>query len=576
MRFSNLSRSLAFAISSAFVATSAHSALIVNEQFEGTYFNSTQSGRGVNLDWFQTASTSGIMGVVFYTYDSNGQPLWLLANVPLSDRESRKTGITVSRFQGGSFGNTFTAPTGATVGTMNIEFLSCNHVTIDFTAAGGSNLQNVNLNLERFFGAGSSCAYQSEFTACPAGTTRIEALPRTCQLPATITGNMHLPNNATYLLSGKTSIGGGRNTNPGTLTLEPGTVVQGLGQQIDYLVVQPGSKLYAEGTPTAPIIFTGPSDVPGSWAGLVIAGNAVDNTCTGATPCAFEADSAVTYGGTNDNDSSGALRYVQVRYAGQVIRQNEELNAITFLGVGRGTVVDHVHVHAGKDDGFEMFGGSVNAKYLIGTAVEDDCLDFANGYSGKIQYAYCRQTTTASSDSNGVESDNNNPGFDLLPRTQPKLANVTLIGATSGNEGLRIRRGSAGNYFNIVSTAAGQECLNFNDAATFNASGTAATPTSTGVLTMSGSALGCNTNFEDSASEPYLVSAWYRGQSGNSDGTAAALGLSGRFPASGSILLGSGVAVPNDSFFDTVNYKGAFGGASTDWASGWSMDLTLD
>ncbi len=576
MRFSNLSRSLAFAISSAFVATSAHSALIVNEQFEGTYFNSTQSGRGVNLDWFQTASTSGIMGVVFYTYDSNGQPLWLLANVPLSDRESRKTGITVSRFQGGSFGNTFTAPTGATVGTMNIEFLSCNHVTIDFTAAGGSNLQNVNLNLERFFGASASCAYQSEFTACPAGTTRIEALPRTCQLPATITGNMHLPNNATYLLSGKTSIGGGRNTNPGTLTLEPGTVVQGLGQQIDYLVVQPGSKLYAEGTPTAPIIFTGPSDVPGSWAGLVIAGNAVDNTCTGATACAFEADSAVTYGGNNDNDSSGVLRYVQVRYAGQVIRQNEELNAVTLLGVGRGTVIDHVHVHAGKDDGFEMFGGSVNAKYLIGTAVEDDCLDFANGYSGKIQYAYCKQTATASSDSNGVESDNNNPGFDLLPRTQPKLANVTLIGATSGNEGLRIRRGSGGNYFNIVSTAAGQECLNFNDAATFNASGTAATPTSTGVLTMSGSALGCTTNFEDSASEPYLVSAWYRGQSGNSDGTAAALGLSGRFPASGSILLGSGVAVPNDSFFDTVNYKGAFGGASTDWASGWSMDLTLD
>lgn len=576
MRFSNLTRSLAFAISSAFVATSAQSALIVNEQFEGTYYNQAQSGRGVNFDWFQTASTSGIMGVVFYTYDSTGQPLWLLANVALTDRESRKTGVTVSRLQGGSFGNTFTSPTGATVGTMNIEFLSCNHVTIDFTAAGGSNLQNVNLNLERFFGAGSSCAYQSEFTSCPTGTTRIEALPRTCQLPATITGNMHLPNNATYLISGKTSIGGGRNTNPGTLTLEPGTVVQGLGQQIDYLVVQPGSKLYAEGTPTAPIVFTGPSDTPGSWAGLVIAGNAVDNTCTGATACAFEADSAVTYGGSNDNDSSGVLRYVQVRYAGQVIRQNEELNAVTLLGVGRGTVIDHVHVHAGKDDGFEMFGGSVNAKYLIGTAVEDDCLDFANGYSGKIQYAYCKQTATASSDSNGVESDNNNPAFDLQPRTQPKVANITLIGATSGNEGLRIRRGSAGNYFNIVSTGAGQECLNFNDAATFNASGTAATPTSNGVLTMSGSALGCTTNFEDSASEPYLVSAWYRGQSGNSDGNAAALGLSGRFPTSGSILLGSGVAVPNDSFFDTVNYKGAFGGANTDWANGWSMDLTLD
>ncbi|MBC7988013.1 MAG: hypothetical protein H7Y19_00305 [Luteimonas sp.] len=576
MRFTALTRSLAFAISSALIATTAQAALIVDDQFEGTYYNSTQSGRGVNMDWFQTGATSGIMGVAFYTYDANGNAIWVLANVALSDREASKTNVDVLRFQGGSFGNTFTTPTSAAVGKLNVEFLSCNRVKIDFTANAGTGLTNVNLDLTRFFGAPASCAYTTEFTSCPAGTSRIEALPRTCQLPSTITGSMHLPNNATYLLNGKTSVGGGRNTNPGTLTLDPGTVIQGLGQQIDYLVVQPGSKIYAEGTPTAPIIFTGPTDVPGSWAGLVVAGNAVDNTCTGATACAFEADTAVTYGGTNDNDSSGVLRYVQVRYAGQVIRQNEELNAVTLLGVGRGTVIDHIHVHAGKDDGFEMFGGSVNAKYLVGTAVEDDCLDFANGYSGKIQYAYCKQNATASSDSNGVESDNNNPAFDLLPRTQPKVANVTLIGAASGNEGLRIRRGSAGKKYNIDSTAAGQECLNVNDTATYTASGTSATPTSTGLLTMSGSALGCTTNFEDSGSDPFLVSSWYRGQSGNTDGTAAALGLSGRFPTSSSILLGTGVAIPGDSFFDTVSFKGAFGGVATDWARGWSMDLTLD
>ena len=576
MRFSALTRSIAFAISSALVATSAQAALIVNEQFEGTYYNSTQSGRGVNMDWFQTGSTSGVMGVAFFTYDTNGNAVWLLANVTLSDREARKTAVSVSRYAGGSFGNTFTTPTATAVGTMNIEFLSCNHVTIDFTAANGSGLQNVNLDLTRFFGAPASCAYQTEFTTCPTGTTRIDALPRTCQLPATITGNMHLPNNATYLIAGKTTVGGGRNTNPGTLTIDPGTVIQGLGQQIDYLVVQPGSKIYAEGTATAPIIFTGPTDVPGSWAGLVIAGNAVNNGCTGATPCAFEADSTITFGGTDDNDSSGALRYVQLRFAGQVIRENEELNALTLLSVGRGTVLDHIHVHAGKDDGFEMFGGTVNAKYLIGTAVEDDCLDFAEGYTGKIQFAYCKQTATASGDSNGLESDNKPNAFDLLPRTQPKVANATFIGAASGNEGLRIRRGSGGNYYNIVSTASGQECLNFNDSATFTASGTVATPASTGVLTMTGSALGCTTNFEDSAAEPFLVSAWYRAQGNNTDGTAAALGLSGRFPAAGSILLGTGVALPNDSFFDTVNYKGAFGASNRDWAEGWSMDRTLD
>ncbi len=576
MRLVSDLRALTFAVVASLAASAANAALVVDEQFEGTYFNAAQSGRGVNFDWFQTSAGGGIMGIVFYTYDADGKPSWVLANVPFSDREAKKSGVDAYRFTGGSFGNTFTTPTGAVVGKLDVEFLSCNRVKLDFVAGAGSNLQNFNMDLSRAGGAPASCAYQTEFAGCPNGTAQLQNLARACILPQTITGNLYLPNNATYLINGKTTVGGGRNTQPGTLTIEPGTVVQGIGQGIDYLVVQPGSKLYAEGTATAPIVFTGPTDVPGSWAGLVLAGNAVNNGCTGATPCAFEADSNVTFGGNDDNDSSGALRYVQIRYAGQVIRENEELNALTLLGVGRGTVLDHIQVHAGKDDGLEMFGGSVNVKYYVGTAVEDDCLDFAEGYTGKIQYAYCKQTATASGDSNGVESDNKPNAFDLLPRTQPKVANVTLIGVASGNEGVRIRRGSGGNYYNVVATGFGQECLNFNDNATFAASGTAQAVTATGALTMSGAALGCATNFEDSGSEPFLVSAWYRGQSGNSDGAAAALGLSGRFPTASSLLLGTGVAVPNDSFFDRTPFKGAFGGVMTDWTQGWTLYGTLD
>lgn len=576
MRLAQFTRPLAFAIASVLASSAVHAALVVDEQFEGTYYNPAQSGRGVNFDWFQTSATGGIMGMAFYTYDAQGRPYWMLANAAFSDREFRKSAVDVYAFSGGSFGNTFTTPTGAVVGKLDVEFLSCNRVKLDFSAAAGSGLVNFNLDLERFSGAPASCAYQTEFSACPDGTTQMQNLPRACILPQTISGNLELRNNATYIINGKTTVGGGRNVQPGTLTIEPGTRIQGIGQGIDYLVVQPGSKLYAEGTATAPIVFTGPTDTPGSWAGLVLAGNAVNNGCTGATPCAFEADSNITFGGSDDNDSSGALRYVQIRYAGQVIRENEELNALTLLAVGRGTVIDHVQVHAGKDDGFEMFGGAVNLKHVIGTAVEDDCLDFAEGYTGKIQYAYCKQTATASGDSNGIESDNKPGAFDLLPRTQPKVANVTLIGVASGNEGVRIRRGSGGNFYNVVATGFGQECLNFNDSATFAASGSAATPAASGVLTMSGAALGCTANFEDSGSDPFLVSAWYRGQSGNSDGTAAALGLSGRFPGASSILLGSGVAVPGDSFFATANFKGAFSGAMTDWARGWTMDGTLD
>lgn len=576
MTLSSLPRALAIALAASLSTTAVQAALIVDEQFEGTYYNAAQMGRGFNFDWFQTSAGGGIMGIVFYTYDADGKPSWVLANVPLSDREFRKSGVDVYRFIGGSFGNSFTAPTASVVGKLDVEFHRCNRVTIDFAPANGSDLQALNVDLERAGGAPASCSYQNEFRGCPDGTTALQNLPRACVLPQSITGNLHLTNEATYLVNGKTSVGGGRNTASGTLTIDPGTTVQGIGQGIDYLVVQPGSKLYAEGTATAPIIFTGPTDQPGSWAGLVLAGNAVNNGCTGATPCAFEADSTVTFGGQDDNDSSGVLRYVQIRYAGQVIRENEELNALTLLGVGRGTVIDHIQVHAGKDDGLEMFGGTVNVKHYVGTAVEDDCLDFAEGYTGKIQFAYCKQTATASSDSNGVESDNKPNAFDLLPRTQPKLANVTLIGAASGNEALRIRRGSGGNYFNVVATGFGQECLNFNDSATFSASGNAQVPSASGVLTMSGSALGCANNFEDIGTDPFPVSAWYRAQAGNSDGTAAMLGLSGRFPNAGSILLDTGVAVPNDSFFERTAYKGAFGSVMTDWTRGWTQHGTLD
>jgi len=582
MSIPSLKRPLTLAIAGLLAVGVADAAVKVNDQFEGSWFNPAQSGRGVLTDWIQTGDNQGTLFIAAFTYDNAGQPLWLTAQVELSDREFSKQNVDVNQFTGGAFGNVFSAPTGVAIGKLNFEALSCNRIKLDITPNAGVDLPVANLDLQHIGAAPAGCAYVDEFTACPAGTSAVAGQPRTCALPPMISGNLHLPNTATYIINGKVQVGTGRNTGAATLTIDPGTTLQGGGGAIDYLVVHPGSKIYANGTPTAPVVMTAPDDVPGDWAGLVLAGNAVNNACLGNTPCAFEADTDIQFGGKDspaagaalipDNaDSSGALRYTQVRFAGKAIRPNEELNSVTLLGVGSGTVIDHVQVHAGKDDGFEMFGGTVNLRYVVGTAVEDDCLDFDQGYRGKIQFAYCAQTTTANNDSNGVESDNNKNALDQLPRTQPTVANVTLVGSTTGNEGLRIRRGSAGNYSNIVATGFLQECLNFNDAATFDASGTLANPTATGVLTLRGSALGCVGNFEDNAADPFLISAWYRSQFGNFDGSASALGLVGRFPAAGSILLGSGVPVPNDSFFETVDFKGAFSGANNDWTQGWTF-----
>lgn len=575
-------RVLALATSGLFLASQANAALVVDESFRGGWYNPQQSGRGSMLDWLPTSKDGGVLFIATFTYDNTGKQYWFTTLVPLTDREFRKTNVDALTATGGTFGNDFTPTTPAPIGKVDFEAHSCNRITISFTPNAGSNLTPVTLNLSRPDGVPSTCQYTREFTACPAGTTAVAGVARTCQLPSVITGNMTLTNETTWVISGKTQVGAGRNTNPGTLVIEPGTTIQGRGGAVDYMVVNAGSKIYAEGTKENPIVFTGPTNTPGSWAGLVLAGNAADNTCRGATACTFEADADVTYGGvsqqggnliSDEADSSGVLRYVQIRYAGQEIRPNEELNALTFLGVGSGTTVEYVSIYAGKDDAFEWFGGSVNGKYLVAIATEDDCLDTANGYRGRVQFAYCKQTATAASGSHAIESDNNGSSFDLLPRTQPKFSNLTFIQSSTGDEAIRIRRGAAGNYFNVVATAAPTECLNFNDTATYNASGSNANPIATGALTMVGSAMGCNTNFEVSGSDPFSVETWYNLQSGNFAGTAAALNLNGRFPNAGSPLLNTGVAVPNDAFFNRTSFKGAFENAQNDWTQGWSYGV---
>lgn len=584
MLLNSKKRLLAAMVGGLLTVQAAQAALVVDESFRGGWYNPQQSGRGSMLDWLQTSKDGGVLFVATFTYDTTGKQYWFTTLVPLTDREFKKTGVDALTATGGTFGNNYTPTVAAPIGKVDFEANSCNRITLSFTPNQGSNLVPVTLDLSRPDGVPATCQYTREFTTCPTGTTAVAGLARTCQLPSTITGTLRLTNEATYLIAGKTQVGSARNTNPGTLIIEPGTQLQGKGGAIDYLVVNAGSKIFAEGTKENPIVFTGPTNVPGSWAGLVLAGNAADNTCRLSSACTFEADADVTYGGvsqagggnliSDDADSTGVLKYVQIRYAGQEIRPNEELNALTMLGVGSGTTIENVSVYAGKDDAFEWFGGAVNARYLVAIATEDDCLDTANGYRGRVQFAYCKQTATAASGSHAIESDNNGSSFDLLPRTQPKMANLTFIQSSTGDEAIRIRRGAAGNYFNVVAKDAPTECLNFNDAATFNASGSAANPIASGFLTMTGAALGCNTNFELSGSDPFQVDAWFNIQAANLATNAAGLNMTGRFPNEGSPLLNTGVAVPNDAFFQRTSYKGAFDtSAATDWTQGWSYGV---
>ncbi len=578
--------SLAGATALALASLPSH-ALIVTEQFDGAWFNAAQSGRGLLVDVVpQSNGTSVFFGAAF-TYDNAGNPFWFTIQPSIAEGQNVVTGIEVRRFNGGTFGNTFTAPnpaSGTVIGTGTLTVENCNSIKLDITPNAASNgLPNVNFQFVRLAGgASSTCPYSGTFTTCPTGTTPVAGQTAVCELTGVLAGNVVLDNKATYILNGKVQVGtplSGGNTVPATLTVPAGTLVKGKGGPSDYLVVNPGSKIFAEGLPTAPVIFTGPTETGGTWAGLFLAGRApVNKAATPGGTVPFEADANIIFGGNDPNDSSGVLRYVQVRHGGQTIAPNRELNNITFGGVGAGTVIDHVQAHNGTDDGFEWFGGTVNAKYLVSTGNDDDNLDMDFGYSGKIQYVYVKPDAQVDeADGRCVESDDQDQNFDALPRTQPKIANVTCQGSAAAPtwvEGMRLRRGSAGNYFNVVFANMRDACIRFNDNQTYNASGPA--NALTGSTTMQGAFVSCNTNFADGATPPFTVASWFNGQAGNVAGNAATA-LTGRFATPGGALDGTGVTVPNDAFFDRTSYKGAFGpaGVAIDWTAGWTVPGSL-
>ena len=204
--------------------------------------------------------------------------------------------------------------------------------------------------------------------------------------PACLVKGFYLNSNITlsagnaYVLEGDVRIGGD-NVNPSTLTIDPGVHIYGASGA--FLLISRGSKIFAQGSATQPIVMTSlerANPVPGLWGGLVITGNARINNCKGAAASCDNTiegvqTNAPKFGGDNDDDSSGVLSYLRIEYAGFTIAPDNELNAITFYGVGRGTQVDHIQAYKGADDGVEVFGGTVNMKYVVSIDNDDDAFD---------------------------------------------------------------------------------------------------------------------------------------------------------------------------------------------------------
>jgi len=261
---------------------------------------------------------------------------------------------------------------------------------------------------------------------------------------------------------------------PAVLTIEAGTQVVA-GVQRAALVVDNG-RLDVRGTADAPVVFTSANPpgqrAAGDWGGVALVGDAPVNTPSEfGRPRLEGIEPDLFYGGDDADHNCGTLQYFRIEFAGFVLAQDVELNGLTLAGCGRTTLVEHVQVHRGRDDGIEIFGGAPNLRYAVISDSGDDGLDWDGGWQGNGQFILIRQ---ADSGTSGIEADNSAGDIvdppvadagDWTPRSAPTIYNLTVVGTrdprfaggatNDASIGASLRRGTAPQIANAIFTNQG-------------------------------------------------------------------------------------------------------------------------
>jgi hypothetical protein len=262
------------------------------------------------------------------------------------------------------------------------------NVTVTFTAA-------------RQTGAGSvvlTVVDENGKSGLATGVLNVVNVP-TVSVTDNIDADVTWETGSVYILEGRISV-----LDQVTLTIEPGVVIkgrEGSGSNATALLIARGGKLMAEGTESSPIIFTSVADqiLPGEiespnldptlnglWGGLLILGKAPISAdapsmgIEGIPP----SDLNGLYGGDDEDDNSGVIRYISIRHGGANIGEGNEINGLTLGGVGSGTVIENVEIIANQDDGIEWFGGTVNVTNAIVWNTGDDAIDTDQSWAGTL------------------------------------------------------------------------------------------------------------------------------------------------------------------------------------------------
>ena len=316
------------------------------------------------------------------------------------------------------------------------------------------------------------------------------------------------------------------------LTIDAGVVVASFVDDQGSLAVCRGAKIYVNGTRAEPVIMTSAEDVA-TWTGSVVthngSGGTVDSITTlgdpktgtwregcnewgnltimgdalisashyGGSPvtinnegtirtndkcpnglneknmeglvAAYVGDSKVLYGGDNDDDDSGEIHYISLRYGGKVIGLANELNGLSLGGLGRETDIDHVEIMNNVDDGIEIWGGTVNLKYVNIWNIGDDSFDLDEGWRGKAQFGLIVQGYSINASQGSGVGDNcfetdGAEDSDAQPVTTAKICNFTVIGQpVGGDHGTAWRDNARIQYCNNIWMELGEQLVKLDN-----------------------------------------------------------------------------------------------------------------
>lgn len=299
------------------------------------------------------------------------------------------------------------------------------------------------------------------FVACDKEDGKKEEETNENELKGDITDVKELDASIEYTLSGSLMIKDG-----GKLVIPAGTVIKAEIGFDKYILVETGGQILADGTAEAPITFMSGAADPkaGYWGGIIINGKAKVSgaDASGSNQGSTEIDGNIKYGGNDDADNSGILKYIKLFHTGAKVDAETEHNGLTLNGVGSGTVIENLYIAEGADDGIEWFGGSVNVKNLLVVNSQDDMFDVTQGWTGTLDNAYGiweEPFFTDEGDPRGIEADGNldGKGNDHVDQSDFTMKNISIVvnaskvdDKTYMHDAVKIRRGAKATITNCL------------------------------------------------------------------------------------------------------------------------------